>query len=285
MSINLRSGTPADAEACGQIVYEAFKTIHTYHNFPPDFPSAEVATNLLSMMLRHPGSYSVVAERDGNIIGSNFLDERSPIAGVGPLTVDPSAQDRGVGRLLMQNVLERAADRGAPGVRLLQDTFHNRSLSLYSKLGFQVRELTSVMQGSPVRTDIPGASARPATERDLESCNRLCGQVHGYDRGGELSDAIQQGTAMVVERDGRITGYCTMMAFFGHAVGEANDDLKALIAAAPGYLGPGFHVPTRNHDLLNWCLEAGLRIVKPMTLMTTGAYKEPCGAYLPSVSY
>ncbi len=90
---------------------------------------------------------------------------------------------------------------------------------------------------------------------------------------------------MVVERDGRITGYCTMMAFFGHAVGEANDDLKALIRATSEFGGPGFHVPTNNDELLRWCFDNGLRMVKAMTLMSLGLYSEPRGSYLPSVKF
>src|SRR5271166_3680698 len=56
---------------------------------PNDFPSADVAAGLLGMLLQHPSFYGIVAERDGTIIGSNFLDERSAIAGLGPITVDP----------------------------------------------------------------------------------------------------------------------------------------------------------------------------------------------------
>ena len=97
MTIVLRPGTAADAPACGNICYEAFKAIGTEHNFPPDFPSPEVASGLLSMLLAHPRFYSVVAEGEGRIVGSNFLDERSSIAGVGPITVDPTGQNRGVG--------------------------------------------------------------------------------------------------------------------------------------------------------------------------------------------
>ena len=76
-----------------------------------------------------------------------------------------------------------------------------------------------------------------------------------------------------------------VIGFFGHAVGETNDDLKALIGAANGFEGPGFLLPTRNGELLRWCLETGLRVVQPMTLMTIGLYNEPAGAFLPSVLY
>jgi predicted N-acetyltransferase YhbS len=68
------------------------------------------------MLIGHPGFYSVVAEADGRIVGSNFLDERSPISGVGPITVDPNVQDAGVGRVLMRDVMRRARDSSAPGL-------------------------------------------------------------------------------------------------------------------------------------------------------------------------
>jgi hypothetical protein len=117
------------------------------------------------------------------------------------------------------------------------------------------------------------------------ACNALCRRVHGFERSGEVADAIAGKTAAVVEHLGRITGYATAVAFFGHAVGETNEDLKALIGGAPAFGGPGFLLPTRNHDLFGWCLERGLRLVKQTTLMTMGFYNEPAGTYLPSVLY
>ena len=129
MDIVLRPGTPEDAAVCGPICFEAFKAIDDEHNFPWDFPSAEVATGLLTMMLSNPGFYSVVAEKDGNVVGSNFLDERGPIAGVGPITVDLGSQNQTIGRLLMGAVLDRASKRRAAGVRAGRDfraTFPNR---------------------------------------------------------------------------------------------------------------------------------------------------------------
>jgi len=285
MSIVLRLGTPADAKACGSICYEAFKAIGMAHNFPPDFPSPEVASGLASMLLAHPEFYSVVAESDGRVVGSNFLDERATIAGVGPITVDPVGQNLGVGGRLMQNVLDRAAGQRAAGVRLLQAGYHNRSLCLYTKLGFVTREPISVLQGKPLRQKFAGYDVRPASSADLAACNSICLQVHGFDRSGELRDAIEQKTASVVEHVGRITGYTTGIAFFGHSVAETNRDLMALIAAAPEFGGPGFLLPTRNHEAFKWCLDGGLKLVFQMTLMTIGLYNEPNGAYMPSVLF
>ena len=285
MSIVLRPGTATDATACGIICYQAFKAICTAHGFPPDFPSPEVAGGLLSALLSHPRFYSVVAENEGHIVGSNFLDERSCIAGLGPITVDPMGQNRGVGGRLMQDALDRAVRQQAAGVRLLQSGFHNRSLCLYTKLGFRTREPISILQGRALGQKFAGYEVRPATAADVTDCNRICRQVHGFDRGGELQDAIEQKVAFVVEHLGRITGYTTGIAFFGHSVAESNRGLMALIGAAPEFGGPGFLLPTRNHEVFKWCLEAGLKLVFQMTLMTIGLYNEPTGTYMPSVLY
>jgi GNAT superfamily N-acetyltransferase len=285
MEIKLRPGAPEDATACGRICHEAFAAIANHHRFPPDFPSVEAGQGVLAMLLSHPGFYSVVAEVDGKIAGSNFLDERSQIAGVGPITIDPDVQNKQSGRKLMTDVIERAKQRGFPGVRLLQAAYHNRSLSLYAKLGFEIREPISTMQGAPFKIEIPGARVRPAVEEDVEACNRLCYRIHGHQRGGELRDAIRRGGPMVVERSGRITGYTSGIGFFGHTVGEANDDVMALIGSGIEFKGPGFLLPSRNGELLRWCLSHGLQVVQPMTLMTMGLYNEPAGAFLTSILY
>jgi Acetyltransferase (GNAT) family len=233
----------------------------------------------------HPHIYGVVAELDGRVVGSNFIDERSIIAGIGPITIDPDVQNRAIGRELMRHVLARAAERRFPGIRLVQAAYHNRSLSLYTKLGFVVREPLSLIQGQPLGLQIPGYVLRQAKVDDLGACNQLCLRVHGHDRGGELLDAINRGTATVIEHNGSITGYTTAVAFFGHTVGETNEELKAVIGAAKEFLGPGFLLPTRNADLLRWCLEHGLQIVQPMTLMSMGLYNEPAGAFLASILF
>ena len=281
----IRRASPADAEICGKICFQAFTALANHHKFDQDYPNAEVPIGILSMMFSHPGFFCVVAEQDGKIVGSNCLDERIPVAGVGPITIDPAAQNRAAGRQLMQAVMARAAERKSAGIRLVQAAYHNRSLSLYAKLGFVVREPLSCMQGEAIHKKPPGYRVRSAQAEDLAACNGLCLRVHGHERGGELNDALQQGSAMVAESDGRITAYASSVAFFGHAVGETTEDVKALIAAATAFQGPGILVPTRNAALFRWCLENGLRVVQPMTLMTIGLYNEPAGAYLPSILF
>ena len=281
--LHIRDADPGDAEACGRIFYDAFAAIAHRHAFPVEPDSPEFTAFHANLMLSLDGIACVVAERDGTVVGSGFADLRGPIAGIGPVSVDPADQDAGTGRRLMAALLERS--RGAAGVRLVQTAYHVRSLALYAKLGFAVREPLSVLQGAPLRRSIPGLGVRPARADDVPVCDALCCRVHGHDRSGELQDAISAGTARVVERRDRISGYATGFGYGWHAVAEDNQDLQALLASAEAFAGLGILVPSRNTTLLGWCLDNGLRLVQQSTLMTIGLYNEPHGAWLPSIVY
>ena len=63
--------------------------------------------------------------------------------------------------------------------------------------------------------------------------------------------------------------------------------MRALVLGAlhAGEQPASFLLPTRQAALFRWCLAEGLRVVKPMTYMAIGAYREPAGRWIPSVSY
>lgn len=283
MAAEMRPAQARDIPACSRIMYEAFKDIAVQHNFPPDFPNAEVAGGLLTMMLDSPGFDATVAEEGGNIVGSIFVSGRSTVGGISVITVDPQVQNRTLGRQLMQHGMDGLRQQGHSRQQLVQAGYHNRSLCLYAKLGFVATEMLSNMTGGPIKASIPGRKVRAAGAADADACNALCRKVHGFDRSGEVAEAIGQGHAMVVEADGRITGYTTGVGFIGHGVGESNDDVKAMIASVDAFAGPGILIPTSNGALFQWCLDNGLRLVQQMTLMDTAPSGPVSGAYWPAV--
>src|SRR5579862_4316491 len=185
-AVTIRRAMPEDALVAGQICFDAFQKINTDHGFPPDIPKPEIGVGMITQFFSLPGFYCVVAEAEGRLIGSNCMDERDAIAGIGPITIDPKTQNRGVGRKLMEAVLDRARERNFAGVRLVQAAFHGRSLSLYTTLGFDVREPLAVMQGPALKKTYDGPKVRPARPSDLEACNLVALGVHGHHRGGEL---------------------------------------------------------------------------------------------------
>jgi predicted N-acetyltransferase YhbS len=282
--LQIRTATMEDAGVCARIMFDAFESLATHHAFPIEPGTPEFTDFQIKAMLATEGIFAFVAERDGAIVGSGFQDERGSIVGVGPISVDPAAMDAGVGRALMEALLRRCEDRCVAGVRLVQTAYHYRSLSLYAKLGFAVREPLSVFTGSP-RGAASEASVRAATPEDVVACDALCRTVHGHDRHGELRQWVDMGSARVVERGGAVTGYATGIGYLFHAVGRSDDDVIALLGAADGIAGLGVLVPSRNTALMGWCLDAGLRIVQQSTLMTMGLYNEPQGSWLPSVGY
>lgn len=281
----LREGKIEDAHDCASICYQAFKIVNEQYSFPRDWDSVESTIEWFSSLFKRQNIYSVVAELDGHIVGSNFLWNNGAIAGIGPLSVSPLTQGRSIGKHLMQYVLDYARQHEFAGIRLVQAAYNSSSLSLYTKLGFHVREPLTVLKGTNLQLEILGNLVRTGTSADIDICDKLCFQVHGHVRHRELLDAIDKKTFTVVEHNGRITGYTTVLGFDGHAVAHTNEDLKALLSAGTAISQSGFLLPTRNTELLRWCLEKGLHVVRPMTLMTIGLYNEPAGVFLPSIFY
>jgi predicted N-acetyltransferase YhbS len=287
MSITIRPIANTDTETCGHIIYEAFNRFHDRHQFPHDFQTLEEAVQLTGLFVNHPAIFGVVAEIDGRVVGSNFLDERNPIRGVGPITVAPDVQERGVGRRLMGAVIERG--REAAGIRLVQDAFNTLSLSLYASLGFEVKEPLALVEGKPKGKAVVGVEVRPLRSEDLAECASLCIRVHGFDRANELRDALELFSPVVVLRGGRITAYASAPFYWklNHGVAETEEDMRALIVGA-GAMNTeplAMLVPVRQASFFRWCLREGLRGLKPMTLMAIGMYQEPNGCYFPSVLY
>ena len=282
--MTLREIEARDAEACARICFEAFGAFHDQHRFPRDFPALEMTTGMFGALTNNPAIWGVVAEVDGRVVGSNFLYEGDPIAGVGPISVDPEYQ-RGVGRRLMEAVIARG--REASGIRLVQDAFNMRSLSLYTSVGFDVKEPLALVSGKPHGGRAEDIEVWPLTEKDLDACEALCREVHGFERTAELRGSIQALAPWVGVRDGSIVAYLSNAGHWigNHGVARSDDDMTALlrgVAAVDERLS--FLVPLRS-GLFRWCLEEGLRLVKPLNLMAQGRYQEPTGSWFPSVRY
>jgi predicted N-acetyltransferase YhbS len=300
MSVTIRTIKQSDAEACGKIGYLAHKTISSAHGYPSEQPSEEFGIDLVKRLLDNPNSWGFLAEekQQGNIIGSIFIHKfsPSPVAVIGPLTVHPSVEGGGIGKLLMDVALNKAHEQNLERIRLVQSPSHIRSFVLYTKCGFMLREPLFLMQkssqkveGSTTIISIANRSivVRPIKyQNDISECNELCKKIHGFTREMELRQAKNQGVATLIERDNIITGYAAGIGIFGHAVAKTNEDLTALIAnATTSIIGPGFFVPARNFKLIKWLLENGFKIEWPANLMTIGPYQEPLMPFLPSLAY
>ena len=154
-SITIRRAKQEDAPVCGRICFDAFYGISTKHGFPPDWPSPDVAIGLLSTMFSHRSStawwrsetgawWEATVSMSGPYSRYGIEHSRSEHAGS---RCRPEIDGSGT---------RPGPERNFPGVRLLQSMFHNRSLAMYSRLGFDAREPVSVMQGPPLRKRVEG---------------------------------------------------------------------------------------------------------------------------------
>jgi len=276
-----------DVEASARAAFAAHADVSARHGYPSEHPTPVFSKGLIAAKLNDPNACGFVAELADRILGSVFLNvfPSASVAVVGPLTVDPAVEVSGVGRALMDAALAEARRCGIARVRLVQSPTHLRSLALYSKLGFEVREpLVLVRSGTP-KPSAHERAVRSAGAEDVYYCDQLCLRILGIARTDEVRAALAQQTLSVVVWDGLITGYTTGIGFRGHAVGETSEDLMALIAATPTVSGPGFFVPSRDGRLLRWLFGHGYQAVWQAALMSTGPYQEPEGAFLPSIAF
>jgi hypothetical protein len=126
-------------------------------------------------------------------------------------------------------------------------------------------------------------------DEDLVAVAELGRKVHGFGRAGELKSLAPALNPFVAVRGGRVTAYASAPNFWplNHAAAEGEEDMRALLAGAAAATGAPLSLllPTRQAGLFRWCLSRGLRVVKPMTLMAMGEYREPRGSFYPSVGY
>jgi predicted N-acetyltransferase YhbS len=149
--ISIRPIREHDIEAAARAAFAAHSALAARQGHPSEHPSPAFSAGLLSLKVKDQNAFGFVAEQNGKIVGSVFLNRfpSTPVAAIGPLTVDPEAEGSGAGRSLLRVAFDHARALSIPQVRLVQSPAHLRSLALYSKAGFDVREPLVLMQSPP----------------------------------------------------------------------------------------------------------------------------------------
>ncbi|NED14810.1 GNAT family N-acetyltransferase [Streptomyces sp. SID9124] len=202
------------------------------------------------------------------------------MAAVGMLLVAGRHARRGIGRYVMQRVIEAAG--GTP--LSLHATSAGRPL--YEELGFipvgrAVRLLGPFRPTAASGSQPPGESAvvvRSASAQDLRALVQLDSTVFGLDRTHLLTRLPTfAGHMRVAEQDGELIGYVALSpSAENHAVGPliARDAAvaKRLLASLAEVTDRPWRVDVdaRHEELLDWLEACGLRPSMGTTLMTLG---------------
>lgn len=226
-----------------------------------------------------------VAEESGVVIGTalcwKFGTDR---ASIGHVIVSSEHQGRGIGRKLMEAVLEELG----PRIIFLHATPAGQPL--YEKLGFNACGTLEQCQGNVSKTlpvALPhGERLRSGTPADFPDIIKLASRASGLERKAILSALLKLGETVVLESDGEIVGFSVLRRFGrGHLIGpvaalHSRDDIRA--RALIGYWLTGrdsefirIDVPSGG-TLTDWLSKQGLKRVDTVLKMVRNA---PAGAH------
>jgi GNAT superfamily N-acetyltransferase len=148
------------------------------------------------------------AKLDGRLVGSNFATNWGSVGFLGPLTVHPDVQERGIARALLAKTMERFDSWGTRHVGLFTFPDSAKHIALYQKYGFHARFLTALMSKPVVQGQNTGGwsrlSALGEAERNaaLRSCCDVAETLYpGLDLSGEIrtTPAQKLGDTVLVE--------------------------------------------------------------------------------------
>ncbi|OGO53211.1 MAG: hypothetical protein A2148_01710 [Chloroflexi bacterium RBG_16_68_14] len=290
MAPTLTTVLPEHADEVGTLVFEAFRDIAQRHNFEWPFQTPQLAQVVVRLLAQTEGWTSYLLVEEGRAIACNFGDERDEVVGVGPVAVAVDQQGRGLGRRVMEALLEHTDEAGFASVRLVQSAYNMQSFSLYHNLGFDVKDMLASLHGRVPAEEAPTNPVRQYTPADLEACDALHRDVLGIGRRHDIEFIANFATPVVVERDGRLAGYLTRFpgeeAIVTHGVAWDERALRDLIigtARAAGDLR--LLLPAGQPETLRWAMACGFRLVELDSYLVRGEYQEPMGAWVPSPFY
>ncbi|PMR66933.1 GNAT family N-acetyltransferase [Halomonas heilongjiangensis] len=222
-----------------------------------------------------------VAERNGEVIGTAMCwSHGSDYASLGMIIVSPEAQGKGIGRGLMESILDLIGERNT----LLFATPAGQPL--YERLGFKAIGTVHQHQGTVVQPEIvappSGERIRPVGMNDRAKLIELAAGGTGMPRAMVLNALLQVAEGVVIDSSGELTGFALMRRFghgyvIGPVVAPDPERAKAMISYLLEARADSF-VRIDVHDsgqLSPWLQELGLLQVDSVVGMVRGEAPVP----------
>lgn len=194
---------------------------------------------------------------DGEVVGSNFAADWGSVGYFGPLTVRPDLWDRGIGRRLMEPVMDRFDSWENRHLGLFTFSHSPKHLELYRRYGFWPRFLTAVMRkrvtvGAAVPDRVLYGGLTAAERPDALGLGRaLTGAVHeGLSLEREITAVQAQGLGDTVLLEGAGSGLDGLAVCHCGAGSEAGEDVCFVKFGA---VRPGPDAADRFERLLDAC--------------------------------
>lgn len=223
----------------------------------------------------------VACDDDGTPVGTATWWAYGPALGtVGLVLVDRQQQGKGIGRRLMNTIIDDA------GPRTLQLVATKAGHKLYRDCGFRSVGGIGQHQGIPVQgapiSPPHDATLRAVTTVDLPVLVDLDEAALGAPRPAVISSVLAMGSGVLAEKDGRVTGFALVRpAGRGMLIGPlvASDETLAialtneLLRQQDGFTR--IDIPSDARQLAASLDAAGLACVDEVTSMVHGEFAEP----------
>jgi GNAT superfamily N-acetyltransferase len=228
------------------------------------------------------------AEINGQIAGSNFATTWGSFGFFGPLTIRPDLWDRGIGRRLMEPIVELFDSRKVRHAGLFTFSQSPKHVGLYQRFGFWPQFLTAILS-KPILNHATGAitwssfsAASANTQKShLDACRALTDEIlEGLDPTQEVRAVFEQnlGETVLIWDDSRLSAFAICHFGPGTEAGSGTCYIKF------GAARPGSRVEQTFDHLLLACEQMGAekglsRIVGGVNTARHEAYRKmlACG--------
>jgi len=200
-------------------------------------------------------SATFAAKIEGKLAGTNFGSNWGSVGFFGPLTVHPDYWDRGVGKLLMEPIVDLFSRWGTKHAGLFTFAQSAKHVGLYQRFGFWPRFLTALMS-KPVTQDAESTAQLFSTlspdqrEAARNSANELTGEVfEGLSVQREIDAIVDQklGETVLLWEDSQLVGLAVCHCGSGTEAGPETCYIKF------GAARPGKHAEVNFARLLREC--------------------------------
>ena len=222
------------------------------------------------------GAGHLARDQEGALQGVALWWAFEPAAArLGLVMVDPDSQGRGIGRRLVEQILQEAGNRSM----MLLATEAGKPL--YDKLGFRTVGACRQYQGPYEGRPQPDPQIRPAGPSDMPAILALDEAAFGAGRAPALSALRELGRMAVIEARSGITGYAIERTFGrGTVVGpivaaDEEDAIRLFRALAlPGFVRVDAPVGAKDFD--RFVQDQGLAAVgADSPVMLRGSWSDP----------
>jgi GNAT superfamily N-acetyltransferase len=278
--MRLRAMTADDRSEVAELIYISINHWYRMHGRPPIFQGGPGVTEVFYDVYQalDPGC-SVVAEnpRTGRLMGSCFYHPRKHHVSLGIMNVHPNYFGEGIGKALLQYIIDYTDRNGYRALRLTQSALNLDSFSLYNRAGFVPRcafqDMFLPVPQTGMGERVAGLDqVRDATPEDVPAMAALEIDVSGISREEDYRYCIRNDfgfwhVSVYENMSGSIDGFLIScghpaMNMLGPCVARGDDEAAALILRELDWhrgRTPVFLVPVERAKLVRKMYDCGAR--------------------------